>query len=274
MIHLFASDLDGTLFNKQHECDEKNEEAIQAITDKGSYFSVATGRGLNMVQLNKASNLSYYICLNGSVIVDPTKRLLHCEPIDKKVLSDFLDAFEDLKIEYVAWNKVYSTSSREVVLQHRKNVWKDMKDDPWVERFINNITKNFVFSQTKEDILKQDICKINYHFEDEKNNDRIDQFLKKYDNYLVNAPSDKGMYEITKKGIDKAFGVRRLANHLKIEEDEVAVYGDSGNDLAMLESFKYSYAPSTASDKAKEKAKYIIGPYDEYSVIKHMLETK
>ena len=60
---------------------------------------------------------------------------------------------------------------------------------------------------------------------------------------------------------------------LNIKEDDVAVYGDSGNDLVMLEAFKNSYAPKNASKEAKIKAGHIIGPYDEYSVIEHMLRT-
>ena len=34
MIRLFASDLDGTLLNEHHECDEKIEKGIQKICQK------------------------------------------------------------------------------------------------------------------------------------------------------------------------------------------------------------------------------------------------
>ena len=85
MIRLFASDLDGTLLNEHHECDEKIEKGIQRIIDAGKIFTVATGRGIKMVNLKKAGDISYYICLNGAAVLDPKKQLLHCEPIDIEV---------------------------------------------------------------------------------------------------------------------------------------------------------------------------------------------
>lgn len=54
MIRLFASDLDGTLLNEHHECDEKIEKGIQKIIDAGKIFTVATGRGIKMVNLKKS----------------------------------------------------------------------------------------------------------------------------------------------------------------------------------------------------------------------------
>ena len=59
MIRLFASDLDGTLLNEHHECDEKIEKGIQKIIDAGKMFTVATGRGIKMVNLKKAGDISY-----------------------------------------------------------------------------------------------------------------------------------------------------------------------------------------------------------------------
>ena len=69
MIRLFASDLDGTLLNEHHECDEKIEKGIQRIIDAGKIFTVATGRGIKMVNLKKAGDISYYICLNGAAVL-------------------------------------------------------------------------------------------------------------------------------------------------------------------------------------------------------------
>lgn len=273
MIRLFASDLDGTLFNKYHKCDDKIENAIREIVEHDRFFTVATGRGINMVDLNGASSIAYYICLNGSVIVDPNRKLLHSEPIDKDILNEIIETFGTAHLEYVAWNKVYSMFDKNEILDYRRKVWKEIADDSWLDNFLNNITKNFEYSQSKENILKQDICKINYHFEDGEANAELDYFLKKYSNRLVNAPSGKGMYEITKCGVDKASGIQWLANYLRIPKDEIAVYGDGGNDITMLEMYEHSYAPSTACDMVKEKAQQVIGPYNEYSVIEHMLKT-
>lgn len=75
-----------------------------------------------------------------------------------------MDVFEDLNLEYVSWNKVYSRIDKESVLRYRKNVWKEAANDSWLDRFLNNIIVNFECLQSKEEILQKDICKINYHF--------------------------------------------------------------------------------------------------------------
>lgn len=272
MIRLFASDLDGTLLNEHHECDEKIEKGIQKIIDAGKIFTVATGRGIKMVNLKKAGDISYYICLNGAAVLDPKKQLLHCEPIDKEVLSKIMDVFEDLHLEFISWNRIYSTFTKQEVIKYRTETRKKIFGKPMSESFLNNLIDSFVFSQSKEIILKQDICKINYHNDGSVDLSKFNSFLKDHQMELVNAPSGKGLYEITKHGVNKATGIRWLAHHLNIADNEVAVYGDGGKDLEMLESFDHSYAPSTGSIEAKEKAKQIIGPYYEYSVIDHMLK--
>lgn len=83
------------------------------------------------------------------------KQLLHCEPIDKEVLSKIMDVFEDLNLEYVSWNKVYSRIDKESVLRYRKNVWKEAANDSWLDRFLNNIIVNFECLQSKEEILQK-----------------------------------------------------------------------------------------------------------------------
>lgn len=60
---------------------------------------------------------------------------------------------------------------------------------------------------------------------------------------------------------------------LRIAEDEVAVYGDGGNDIAMLKRFRHSYATKNGSDVARAAASAIIGSCATHAVPKHMLAT-
>lgn len=43
MIRLFASDLDGTLLNEHHECDEKIEKGIQKLSMQERYLLLQQG---------------------------------------------------------------------------------------------------------------------------------------------------------------------------------------------------------------------------------------
>ena len=84
------------------------------------------------------------------------------------------------------------------------------------------------------------------------------------------------MFEITAAGVDKGSALAWLAGWLGLGEDEVAVYGDGGNDICMLERFAalgHAYATSNGSADAKRAAGNVIGSCARHAVPRHMLET-
>jgi hypothetical protein len=54
---------------------------------------------------------------------------------------------------------------------------------------------------------------------------------------------------------------------------QVAVYGDGGNDVAMLRRFSRSYAPAGAMPRARESASRILGSNVLYAVPCHVMAT-
>ena len=72
--------------------------------------------------------------------------------------------------------------------------------------------------------------------------------------------------DLLPKGYSKGSAVRILADKLHYTLDEVATFGDSENDIAMLEGFPNSVAVANASDAVKKAAAYHIGPVAEDSV--------
>ena len=76
--------------------------------------------------------------------------------------------------------------------------------------------------------------------------------------------------------IDKGEAIAWLAANYGIGEAEVAVYGDGGNDIAMLERFApygHAYTPYGACDDAKRAASEVIGSNVFYAVPRHMVRT-
>ena len=53
----------------------------------------------------------------------------------------------------------------------------------------------------------------------------------------------------------------------------VAVYGDGGNDIVMLDRFEHAYATSNGSDAAKRAAGNVIGNCAAHAVPRHMVAT-
>lgn len=281
MIKLFVTDLDGTLLAKHHHADEKINQMIKTVNENGCTFAFATGRSANRATPDEIDQPLYHICMNGAIITNPENQLIYQSLMDKDVLKELLETFPTIDFECITINKSYRRSTKEEWMQQMSKPFKpkhlqpgETVDEDWHKKFMMDILENNCFEQTIEEILAQDICKVNLHLRDKNyDTDALDKFLEKHKDQLVNLPCDDGMYEITCAGVDKGSAVAWLANHLGIQEKQVATYGDGGNDIPMLERFEHSYAPVNGLDYVKEKAKHILGPHYEYSVANHIVET-
>lgn len=129
------------------------------------------------------------------------------------------------------------------------------------------------FDQSIGDILRHDVCKINCRVTSPELERDLKAYLAERSDRVVNAPFDPVMFEITDVACNKGESVAWLAGYYGIAEDEVAVYGDGGNDIAMLKRFRHSYATKNASDAAKTAASATIGSCMVHAVPKHMLAT-
>ncbi len=65
--------------------------------------------------------------------------------------------------------------------------------------------------------------------------------------------------DISPKGWSKGTAVRRIASELGLSIDEVAVFGDSENDLSMIEAVPNAVAVSNASEEVARAARWHIG---------------
>lgn len=272
MIKLFATDLDGTLLNEEHENDEIIENGILEVFKHNKYFAIATGRHFHQVPVQFNNSNGYYVCLNGAVVSDYNGNVLLERKIDDKVLMDFMETFKEMNIEYISNTNIYTFLDRETYKNAMTNILasRGFVNAAWIDRFMHEKLENMIYEATEKEILEAGICKINARRGFDQKFELIEEYINNSDE-LINAPCDEEMIEITATNVTKASALCWLANYLNIREDDVAVYGDGGNDVEMLKTFVHSYTPSGSSKVALESANNIIGPFQEHSVIKHIL---
>ncbi len=273
MIKLFASDLDGTLLNRFHLTDKKIRNGINTINASGLYFTVATGRIMNIkdIKRNFKDCTIYTISMNGAIVRDTNGNVLLQRNISSTFIHEILTNFRDLSLECSSVKKTYVMTTKK---QHTKQVKKFRKLFKYMPNLlIHWYFTNYKYEATSNEIEQDTILKINCRYVPENRKKEFDDFLKEYINEVENAPYADGFYEITSKDVTKSTALQFLAKHLDIQHDEIAVYGDGNNDLEMLRDFKNSYAPSSGGKKAKATANTIIGPSHKYSVINHILTT-
>ncbi len=98
--------------------------------------------------------------------------------------------------------------------------------------------------------------------------DRLHQAMPQLD-FDVPQPSWLNMMT---HGWNKGSAVDALCDALGIGLDQVAVFGDGGNDVPMLSHVPLSFAVAGAADAAKAAAHYQIGPCEEDAVAKKIEE--
>ena len=86
-------------------------------------------------------------------------------------------------------------------------------------------------------------------------------------------PSMKAtVIDVSPAGWDKGSAVRVMAEAMGIGLDEVAVFGDSQNDLAMIQSVPNSVAVSNASPEVAAAARWHIGACADDAVADALLD--
>ena len=114
MIKLFASDLDGTLFNAFHNVDRTILDAARAIVATGAHLVLATGRtvisardlGFEDVPIEAVGS-------NGSIIRDGAGEIIKTFPLDPAELEDLMRSFPHVCFDCVAPEGSYITGTRE-----------------------------------------------------------------------------------------------------------------------------------------------------------------
>ena len=87
------------------------------------------------------------------------------------------------------------------------------------------------------------------------------KLLEKYGNVFEMYQSHESI-ELMNKGVNKATSLLKYIDRINLDINEVAVVGDSGNDVPLFQVFPNSFVMEQAHDDVKSHAKTeIIGVY-------------
>ena len=274
MIKMFASDLDGTLLNAMHEADRTIRGAIKEALAQGAHVVPATGRSVLPIGESGFTGLKIDgVCANGSIVRGSNGEVLKTFEVDPAFTEELLRTFPQICFDCCTPDGMYSSGSFEM---HQAGFQRDHLFRRVIMRGMRargRVHEEHFFDQSVSSILSHAVCKINCRVVSDELDRELKAFLAAHADTVVNAPFDPVMFEITDKACNKGESVAWLGRYYGIEEDEIAVYGDGGNDLEMLRRFRHSYATANGSDAAKAAASATIGSCTFHAVPKHILRT-
>ena len=255
MIKLVLSDIDDTLIPLGSKCASKCViESIYNLQSSGVYFAPASGRDTDGLEKLFQGHPDCY----KTALVSNAKIIRH-NNINIKI--SYLNSTELEKV-YKVINKdpfsfmIVRTKEQDFLLGYDKELKVN-----WDKLDIKNNLRTLVKMPQTPIISATIICvkELSYL-------SRLLLQLNKETDQLDFLASSSHIVDICQTGWNKASGLNILLNELGITKQEVLFFGDSQNDLPLIDALPYSVAVENATDEVKKRATFTIGSCSENSV--------
>lgn len=252
MIKLFATDLDGTLLKENTYITDEDQQALHILNDHNVALAVATGRSDQEILeiLRTTAQNGHRVSQNGAFVYSQENTCVHEQTFARdisrqlhKTIQQFDGDFLVSTAEHIYFEKKTTFLKRfEHLVMFPLKQAASMADD------IGSTiipSKFMLLGETIEIALIQQ------------------QLQDSFGEYIESYLSDSRCVDIVPKGVNKAVGISHLLNHIGINHEEIAVIGDSFNDIAMLKMSPHSYVMATADDAVKKHANKIVNHVHE-----------
>ena len=254
MIKCVITDLDGTLLNKGR-LSENNYAAIKLLLGKGIRFIAATGRPEPLAEIFM-KDLGFKcnrIIMNGACYINEEGEALFKNSFTSEELKESIEIITSLGASgmFNALEDSYSLWTPEELRKISK---------PLMEAYgFDDIDYDFpgeMILCTKEELAEKEIMKIELTFGDMELREKCRNELSKIEGLTVSSALPFNL-EINTTSCNKGVAVRKICEIYGYQPDEVACFGDSENDIPMLEQVYYSYAMADADEAVRNSATFV-----------------
>lgn len=267
-MHLYISDLDGTLLNSDAVLGKETIETINNLIERGLNFTFATARSWDSARnIVKPLNLKLPVIVHGGVLI-----------------------YDIINKNYILSNTLNFSHVRKLVefgLENEMSPFVYTKDDT-----NNKVYYRGFFTKGEELYVKNRLDKGDRRFEEISdfslcegkqiitvvfigNKEKLDELythLKTesgfHINYSLDIYTNDFWVEITAKDGNKKCAIQYLRNYLSAEL--ITSFGDNLNDLPMFEVSDQSYAVSNALEVVKKFATGVIGSNNECAIARFL----
>jgi Cof subfamily protein (haloacid dehalogenase superfamily) len=249
MYKLVVADLDGTIVHNK-EISNKVKQSIKKIQEKGIVFSIATGRhidGVKKIYKDLGVN-GPVVCSNGALVVDPLKNeAISIEVMDNDRVFEIMKVCKKNDSDFL----LYTTTEIVGTEGGTKKLLEKLSKDNQIK--MTPLPYRELIDKVEDNILK--VLIIEY---DEEKYNMIHSEVDKIEG-IAYTMSQVGFIDCSKKFVNKAYGVAKLAEYYGIGMNDIIAFGDQDNDIEMLQSVGFGVAMNNASPRAKLAADFITG---------------
>ncbi len=253
-IHLIAVDLDHTLLTEAGDLPPGFDDHLRRLGDAGIVFVPASGRPLvTLKAMFPPSDRSIgYISDNGG-LVSLGDDVLYMSLLPRESYRGMaaLTAERTTGVPIIC-----GVESAHVASEHRQH-------EGYLSRFYAKLA--FVDRLADVDV---DADKFTVYFPDGDSRSHYDRIYAPIygDDYSVTVGGPVWV-DVMNKGVNKGNALRILADHLGLFPEQMMAFGDTDNDLEMLDAMHHSYAVANADQTVRDRARFTTESNDEYGVV-------
>lgn len=264
-------DMDGTLISrKERRIPQSAIEAIHQAMENGHHCFICTGRGYRMAkEYFDQLVLPGIIFSNGAGIAYEGK-ILETRDLHPSTVERLRSICENLGGGYGLLTTTYTYQN----INERNRMGKHFFErnvDADIQAYYDRRGLKLIEEYQNEGVQKMD-----FSFQSELTADiffaRVPASLHTVVAGGYYATMGRTGGEITANGVTKGAGIQRVLDLFSVDPKDTYGFGDSSNDLEMMEVVEHGVAMGNGSDQIKQVANYVTDDVDEngiYHALKH-----
>ncbi len=259
MSKLFAFDMDGTVLNTKDQFNQSTYDALMEAKAAGHEVIVATGRPFADIHKVKGSKelFSYYICNNGAYIYDvKNDNFIYGGSVPNEIVHALIEEAG----KYQTMFALHTSSAAYRALITNERIDKTLPEWAELQKFdyvtVDEIIEKMQIEKVMQASIRStaDVVK------------KIQEDFKIYSD-VVDAHIANDVYlDINPIGTSKFAGLLKLAKITGHKPEDMIAFGDSGNDVQMLEGAGLGIAMGNAFQAAIDVADEVIGDNDSDAI--------
>ena len=257
MIKAIAVDMDGTFLNSNNDYDrEAFLELFKKLKAKEVRFVVASGNQYAQISsfFPEIWREITFVSENGGLVFEKGNLLIK-NIIAKPIIQDTLTLLENTS--YKVGIILCGVQSAYILKSENADLKKEAAKYYFALKEIDSF----------QDLPDDEWVKIALQLEDKNAFSIINLMNEKNNSQLKAVYSGHGSVDLIANEVNKGNTLKQLLNQREIKPEQFLAFGDSNNDLEMLELAGYSYSMANASKQVNQVAKYQAPSNDENGVI-------
>jgi len=270
-IRVIATDMDGTLLDTKGQLElPRLEKILDKLDQRGIRFVISTGNEIHRMRqlLGHLAERVVLVVANGARIFE-NNELIQAQTWDDAMVDRALAHFRDRECQ-----DQFVVTAMNGGFVKKGTVFTEL-DKFMTPEMIEKLYQRMNFVDEFDSSLFGGVLKMSMVVGEERSESVLQEINDLFDGHVRAVSSGYGCIDILQDGIHKAWGLVELLKRWNLKPEQIMAFGDSENDIEMLELAGISYAMENAEESVKRVATKVAPANSQagvYQVLENWLE--